>query len=823
MKASYLAATAVAALVWTVVGNTAYAQSTSAADDRNSATNAYSNQEIIVTARRKQESLQDVPEFVNVVGIEAVEKLKLTQFTELQSVVPGLTLAQDGSGTQTSSSLRGVTFDARSTAPPTVAMYLNDAPVQSLYLYDSLFDVGQIEVLRGPQGTTRGVSAPSGAITVTTRLPDVAAWGGYVQGQITDRNGYNMQGAINVPLIQDKLAVRAAGVADWTEANSVRSVNSDERPEQHTLAGRISLLFTPTEDLVAQLSYTHIDKRLQAFEHVSGPGLGSTESPAIRASNRLSVQDEISRVRVNLDIVTARLEIPLLGHRLTYIGSYQEARTYQGQDNDLGNILPQVALDLVTVSSKDETTQEIRFSSEPAPGRMIDYSIGFFYDWAKTFAGLNNPGILMPGAFASPAGPANIAAFDSRYHLPIFVDVPYLSEEASIFANATVHLGPRTEINAGVRHIWSKVESRLETSLGAGFVALPPAFIDPMLPDCATAQLGSTYPGFCDAPVPQSNFPTAQFRAKKQPTIYNVSLRHRLNDDLMIYASTGTSYRPPIASPGLQGDLNAHPNPQLNSLTFHPAETSTNYEAGIKYDFLNGRGRLNASVFRQNFDDLTIFLPNILYLSTVSGQPTMANVTASVDAQVTGFEIDAAARVGRFDLGAQFSYADGKVKGSQVPCNITANGAPVFNSFGLISLCSGGSVSRDPLWSATLRGEYAYPISSRANGFIRTLVSYNAKSKNRVQPDLAVAAYAPVNLYIGVREDSGAWEISAFARNLFAVDRVIDRSPVAHDLNASLGMNFPQLIPAAGSGYYATLMNPPREFGLSLRYTFGSR
>ena len=325
MRGRQLVASALGALAWAMAGDAAHAQGaqTSAVE----ADAPVAGGEIVVAARRKEESLQDVPEFVNVVTTEAVEKLKLTQFTELQSVVPGLTLAQDGSGTQTSTSLRGVTFDARSTAPPTVAMYLNDAPVQSLFLFDSLFDIGQIEVLRGPQGTTRGVSAPSGAITVTTRRPDVAEVGGYAQGQVTDRHGYNLQGAVNVPVIQDVLAVRVAGVGDWTEANGVRSIHNSERPEQRTLAGRFSVLFNPEPDLSVQLSYTHIDKRQHAFEQVSGPGQGTPVNPAIRAGERRSVQDEISDVRVNLDVVTARVELPVLGHRLTYVGSYQEART----------------------------------------------------------------------------------------------------------------------------------------------------------------------------------------------------------------------------------------------------------------------------------------------------------------------------------------------------------------------------------------------------------------------------------------------------------------------------------------------------------------
>lgn len=779
--------------------------------------------EIVVTARRKAESLQDVPQSVNVVTSEAIANLKFTQFSDLATVVPGLSLTQDGSGTQTASSMRGVTFDVRSTAPPTVAMYLNDAPVQSLYLFDSLFDVGQIEVLRGPQGTTRGVSAPSGAITVTTRKADPTEWGGYAQGLVSDRDARNLQGAINLPIIQDVLAIRTAAVADWTAGNGVRSLNNASDPRQRTIAGRASVTFQPTPDFTVEAAYSHIDKRLSAFEQVSGPGRGTADNPSITPKQRLSVQDGISDVRVNLDVVTGRIEASLLGHQLSYVGSYQEARTYAMNDSDIGNVLPGVALDLLTKSWKDETTQEVRISSEPSPGRILDYTVGFFYDWANTRATLDNPGPLLPGAFGSPAGAPNLGAFNPRYQIPIAIDIPYKARETSIFATATLRLGSKTEITGGLRHIWSKYSSQLGTTLGTGLAAIPPAFVGPGIPSCAAGQLQSTYPGFCDVPIPGSVFPAKNFVAKNSPTIYNLSASHRLGDDVMIFAGTGTSFRPAISSASIQGALSGHPDPQLNSLTFHPAEKSTNYEAGVKWTLLGGKGRLNATVFRQTFNNLTTFIPNILYFNTATGQPALASMTATVDAKVTGFEVEAALRAGNFDLSAQVSYADGKVRNSMVPCNTVQNGVPVFNTAGLISLCPGGTASRDPLWSATVNGEYHQPISAGTDAFVRGLVTYQPKNKNRVQPNFTVASYALVNLYAGLRSSSGAWEASAFVRNLFGVDRTLDLSPVAYDANGSLGLSYAQLIPQNGSGYFATLATPRREVGLSVRYSWGSR
>ena len=131
---------------------------------------------------------------------------------------------------------RGVTFDVTSGADPTVAMYMNDAPVETNFLFQSMFDIGQIEVLRGPQGTTRGVAAPSGAITLTTRKPNLSEIGGYGSVTVTDQHGRNVQGAINVPVIRDMLAVRVAGLLDQDDFDGVNSIHSGIAPRQVTSA-----------------------------------------------------------------------------------------------------------------------------------------------------------------------------------------------------------------------------------------------------------------------------------------------------------------------------------------------------------------------------------------------------------------------------------------------------------------------------------------------------------------------------------------------------------------------------------------------------------
>lgn len=138
---------------------------------------------IVVTTRRDAENLRRIPVSVAVISGDTIQKQSITQATKLSKLAPGLTLAGGISdSTSTAITLRGITLKPGSGTPAT-PIYLNEVPFDPYQTIQSLVDVGQIEVLRGPQGTTRGVPSISGAVTISTRRPDLREFGGYIQGQ----------------------------------------------------------------------------------------------------------------------------------------------------------------------------------------------------------------------------------------------------------------------------------------------------------------------------------------------------------------------------------------------------------------------------------------------------------------------------------------------------------------------------------------------------------------------------------------------------------------------------------------------------------------
>ena len=788
--------------------------------------------EIVVTARRKSESLQEVPQTVNAVSSETLQKLNITQFTDVQTVVPGLSLSNSADGYNSSASMRGVTFDVSTAAPlPTVAMYINDAPVQSSELFNSLFDLGQIEVLRGPQGTTRGVSTPSGAMTVTTRRPDLSSYGASLNVTATDQQARNLQGAINIPIIKDILAIRAAGVIDQNDGNGVRSINNALRPTVTTSAERFSVSFEPSDKFDANLMYQHLDKRAQGFDQVSGPGVGFN-GPAITPFDRASVEDGITDARTHQDIVTAQVDSRIFGQHLSYVGAYEHTKTHArnlgtGNNADVGDLIPGDELYNYENIGSESTSHEIRLASDPAPGRLLDYTVGAYYSWQRAFGQINAPGPFAQGAFGSPAGEPDLSAFNPGFVLAnTFYQIPSTNQETSIFGNLTLHLGDKTELSGGIRHIWAVNTNNLTIYTSNGLAALPASLLGGV---CSGA---STYAGYCDTVIPSGGPPTSfPSRSSASHNIYNISLSHHFTRDFLVYGNTGTSFRSGFFSPGIQSQaILGSTDPLLASLSSHPAETSKSYEVGFKWTFLEGRGRLNFDVYRQKFNNFTIYIPNINYSN--AGADTNFAFTQPVDALVKGFELDAAYQITRdWNVGLLASYSDGAVQGSQVVCNtFDANGKPTYNYQGVISTCPGGSASRLPYWNATLTSEYNHEVMENVDGFVRGLFTYYPKNENRMEPGLTVDNYGLLNLYAGLRSQDGAWEFSVFAKNALQNKTLLDKSPVAANLNGLI-INQPFVgFPTSGagslpssSGYYTTQVTPPREIGVNLRYAWGSR
>jgi iron complex outermembrane receptor protein len=787
-----------------------------AADD------SYQGGEIIVQARRRDESVQEVPAVVNAVTAEAVEKLNIRDLKDIAAVVPGLSLGTNANGIGSVTTVRGVQFDVNASGDAgTVQYYYNEAPVSSNVVLQGLYDIELIEVLRGPQGTLKGRAAPSGSISITFRRPDLDEAGGYAAATVNTIDGHNVNGAINVPIVSDKLGIRIAGLVSEDEGNRVRPVSGGiGDPKVRTRAGRVSLRADPFDGVfLVDASYSTL--HYKGVQYIQAQSLSEYDSSLGASPVTIAGRDRLAANRLpvfndtRIDNYNVNASLNLFGQRLIYVGNWARQH-FQIQDPSLSGdragiftnpnglqfmatatgiapVLPPrtVPFSQPTDSRGDTDTHEIRVQNEERIAGMIDYVVGYLNYKIDSPTAFEQVVGGIPGAGGTLTGVLRVPLI--RYNA---------SEENSVFANVTGHLSDRTELSAGVRHIWFKNNAGVQ-------------------------QCGTDFVGCVDNAALRTQF-------SDEATIFQLSAKHELTDDLMGYVSYGTSWRPNTV---LIGGPTAPSAVQAQFLGSAP-EKSKNLEAGVKSEWLDGRLRLNLTAFYQKFRSYPYRAPGIGVYSIDFARLTTAPVRAfnyisAVPVEVKGLEGDISFDITRrWNLSGTVSYADGKIKNGRVPClDLNGDGAPdavsgvptlaqlqAATGAAGVSVCTVNQrASSSSPWSASVQSEFSQPLTSELDGFVRGLFTWQGNSltdPTNVYDD--VKSYGLLNLYAGVRDADRGWEVTAYAKNVANTYRVLSRSN---------GAEFTPLVTGnvSSTNYFAITSTQPREFGITARVSFGSR
>ncbi len=762
-------------------------------------------EEVVVTARRRAENLQDVPQTVNAVSGTSLEKLNLTKFQDVQAVVPGLDLRSGNNGFSTTAQLRGAGYDSASSAPPPVEFYLNDAITFPMLLFQSMYDTQQVEVLRGPQGTLRGRAAPSGSITITTRKPDLEQFGGYALVSDTSKSAFNANAAVNIPLVQGVAALRVAGLSDRNELDYTKSINNGASPYSHTNGGRVSLRVEPTKSLQINLMASLLNHKLLGFDQVESlslaqPGAASGTSRIIAAGDRLGITDGAKTSHEKYSDVIANIDWQFAGQKLSYVGSYGDWHGGATAPLDSANVFPGVELtEIIDPIRFHQRTHELRLSSVDRLFNLLDYTVGYFRSDVDGGQPIVSPSaITIDGGFLGGTAGVPILVAQSNAEIDGFGG----QEERSFFGNLTLHLGNRTELSGGARRISFHVTNVLNLTSPS-----PPAPLSLQNQD-------DTY----------------------HPTVYNFSLSHKISDDLLVYGNTGSSWRNGPQAVGVQAF-----GPRITQFTKLTPETSKSYEIGLKSSLLDRHLIVNVAAFHQDFTNFIYYSPNAVTYVTFTGAPGQANFLASVPAKINGLEVDATFRPNKsFDLGASFAYAKGKMSNGTIACNDpTGSGVPSTTAPTVaqilavtggqpVAVCSSNQrLSTAPDWSLILQPEYSFPVLDHADAFVRGLLSYHPSNVNQeINRFDDVSSYSILNMYLGLRNGDGAWDVTLFAKNVTNTLRVLSETGTALATGVQ-ALQPPTFATVAGQSYSSPYVGirttPPREFGISVRYAFGSR
>lgn len=753
-----------------LIATTTPAFSQEAEDD--GATNA----EIVVTAQKREENLQDVPAAISVVSAEQLDQRGVVNITSLQQLVPSLNFKDSATTLDSSVFLRGVgTINFSIAAEPSVGFVVDGVTyARSGEAFGDLYDIERIEVLRGPQGTLFGKNASAGVINVVTKRPG-DEFGGYVEVLATNDEEYKVRGALDVPMGEGVAARITAnyGRFDGTVRNITldRTVNGFER---YGVRGLIEA------EIGDALTLTLIGDWRKQKSDCCAEVIGTAPAGAL-AGSLIGVDlrgDQTREIRQNTLTQTretswglsmqADLDVGNAG-TLTSITAYRRYRNFGIRDGDFIDTVYNIAggnqLDDFGPQPSKTFTQEIRLTS---PGdQTLEYVIGGFYYNAKQQRTFQRDDIVCSATTSAPVAPGLSPCFPgtSTLRFPSAVGTfGSTIENYAIFGNLTFNVSDTFRLLAGGRYTHDSVDAfnnRIPATNGGG-------------PGLANA--GANF----DLSVENSDF---SWRAGAQ---------YDLADRTMIYATYTQGYKGPA--------FNVFFNQNAGQLAPIAAETADAYEAGVKYRTDDGSFTLNTAVFYAKYDN---FQAN-----------SFVNLNGSVITQLTnagavstkGIEFDALIKPSRnFTVTAGLAYTDAQIDKFNIP-----PGSPAT-----ASTRKGEQLPLAPTWKGNLGANWTIETGGFANlelganlsitsDQVSSLQSGATPAELAVRRGITIDGYALVDANIAIVDPDGVWRVNFIGRNL------TDTSYAT-----LIGTGGP-----GGSYRYLLPRDVDRYFGVNVRFNF---
>lgn len=729
--------------------------------------------EIIVTSQKRAEDLTKVPTSISVLSGEALGSAAINDYDDLSRAVPGLSFQAGGSEGSNNLQIRGVSATA---GDATVSVYLNETAINVSSRFGGAtqpipFDIGQVEVLRGPQGTLYGASSLGGTIRFIQTKPDLNKFSGFFSADLsgTEHGGINYEtsGVVNLPVEAGVFAVRIGGLyghdSGWIDNYDLSGnvqypgTNSDQKKLL-----RVSALYQPSDDLtvLSNVTYQRVDQKdVSTFFTAAGTnGTTGAGAPPYETTFGLFKQSNEIRQWTHDSVLVADIDITKnLGFAdLTSVSSYfyrSMNQVFDGTYYNSGALAnfylpsslpysPAVAFSPSPVYQPvgwNTWTQEIRLAS-PADSTLPIKWVGGVYlssqsvgytqnDPDPTIAGnfQNAYGIPIGSISQSLGGPANYPAFFS----PIFSSAQKETDDQyAVFGNITYDITPDLHLTAGLRYAFSHVINTANNLLTA--------FYDVGLP--ATAK--STIESFAATP--------------------RFSLSYDINELTSIYTTEAKGYRlggPSGSLPTGPGNV-CQPDYDKLGLSGPPGAYSPDslwsYEAGLKTTAFDRTLSVNTAGYYILWNHLQqgVNLPTCGFGFT----------TNAGDAAIYGGELE-------------LLYAPPMIKGLKLGLSAALTHAEITRTTAPFAKV-GETVEDVPERTANLSAEYTVPLFGDWEGFVHGDYNFIGHAHGAFQtylPNFENAAYGVVNAQLGLT--SSDWKIFLYAKNLLN-DRTIYQQPV---------------------------------------------
>jgi outer membrane receptor protein involved in Fe transport len=547
-------------------------------------------EEVLVTAQKRIERLQEVPVPVAVVGAEKLVENNQARLQDYYQTIPGLNLAPGGTGqAQQLLTIRGITTG---TGNPTVGITVDDAPFgSSTFVGGGVVvpdidpaDLARVEVLRGPQGTLYGAASMGGLLKFVTVDPSMDQWSGRVQvGATSVRNGdgpgYNVRGSMNIPL-SDTLAVHAsaftrqdAGYID----DPVRNIEGVD--ETRVSGGRLSGMWRPSDIFSVKLSALFQETKGDGTSDVT-PGLGDLEQSHLPGTGQRDRKVQSYTANVHASLGQAEFT-SISGYSVNEWSQTDDAAALAGFTS---LFFPSSTATYVSANQTQKFTQEVRLSLPV--GQKFDWLLGGYYTHENS-PYTQDLRAVVP-ATGADLGSVFLTAFPSAYR------------EYAAFTDVTIHFSDRFDVQVGARESRIREVSKPKTQSGALFAG-----------DVVR---------------------TSETHLNDRAFTYLLTPRLRLTPAVMIYARLASGYRPGVGvgNPSPSEDCFARNYP----CSAGPDQTY-NYELGVKADLFDDVLSLDASLYYINWKDIQV---------TVQRADAVSFVTNGGGARSRGAEVSVESR-----------------------------------------------------------------------------------------------------------------------------------------------------------------------------------
>ncbi|TQV82746.1 TonB-dependent receptor [Exilibacterium tricleocarpae] len=676
-------------------------------------------EEIVVTAQQREQNLQDVPISISAFTSEAIEKNMFSDVGDYVTRTPNASFTSNGARSRRSISIRGVTnFLVSSSAlrTSTFGFYVDGFNVAGSSINPPIMDIERIEILRGPQATYFGRNALGGGINITSKKPE-NDFGGSVIVDYSRFNTLDIEGVLNLPLVEDVLAARV-NVKRYSTDGFIENINPLGGGNDATYDYvKLSLRYTPTDNLTVDLTGSIANEEVGMREGIpsgvfstfagdvlyadfpdrDGDGLPDPDPDGVGfyPSNRTKVNfNSPQTVGTDFKYLVNRVDYEFADLLFTSITGYMESDFFLQGDIDGGS---GDFFNEIRTIPRDSISQEFRLQNTGTSN--FTWNLGLLY--ARDRGAVDNR------TFVGEAQP---------FDLPVgfLIDSEDSKEEAenwAIFGQADYKLTDRLTVSLGGRYSEETKEANIRGFSGTLETVL---------------SVEDTFTDFSP----------------------RLALNYELRDNVSLYATASKGFK--------SGGVQISPFPGAES--FEP-ETLWNYEVGAKSDLFDNRLRLNLALFYMDWEDLQTAFQQA-GLDENGDFILFGGIDNAEKATSTGVELTATAL---FSDNLVVNFTAGYLEAEYDKFTAFIDGAN--------RVLDGETIPNSPKWTFSADAEYGFDINADLSGYVRAEWTYRDEIQSSTSALIQsgfpwqVPSYDYVDLRAGVEHER--FSVVAYVDNLF--------------------------------------------------------